>query len=260
MGHVFERLRARWPGYIAGDRLPSVWRPGPRPACCYGLALAPQSAFDEQRDLFARMSSWDAQCVQLLRRLESGRAPLVLDLFCGAGGASEGARRVSASVCGVDRDPQPAFSARFGDEWFALGDALDAELLRGLVRRLRPFVIWASPPCQGYSSQTFGGDESTEPRLIAAVRDVLVGTGVPFIIENVRGAASEMPAAVTVWGQFFGLRTARPRLLEGGNGLELSIPNSLLAGGEPLRRASCLGRHARYPRLDGFDRPMAHAC
>ena len=43
--------------------------------------------------------------------------------------------------------------------------------------------------------------------------------GLPYIIENVRGAANELsPESLTLRGQDFGLETERPRLFEAGNG------------------------------------------
>ena len=261
LAHLRSRLRSRWPEWRVGARMPAIWRPVRSPACGYGMRVASGLEFEAQAARFDQVLQWDAQALKLLQRLESGRAPAFLDLFCGDGGVSEGGRRVGATPVGVDLSDHPGYRARFGDEWFALGDALDVELLRGLVRRLRPFAIWASPECQGYSTQTFGGAPSEVGRLIAVVRDVLTEIGLPFIIENVRGASGDMSAeALVLWGQDFGLRTSRPRLLEGGGGLRLRPSEHLAATGALLRSRCCLGRHARYPRLDVYGLPMAHAC
>lgn len=106
--------------------------------------------------------------------------------------------------------PQPAFVARFGSEQFEIGDALDRELLRYLIRRFQPLGIWASPPCEGYSTADFAGVASRVERLIAEVRDALIETGLPFVIENVQGAASAMsPSAVVLRGQDYGLQVER---------------------------------------------------
>ena len=115
----------------------------------------------------------------------------MLDLFCCAGGVTEGFRRAGGTAFGVDADDQPAYVARFGERWFQIGDALDRQVLRGLVRRLRPIAIWASPPCEARSTVTFGsGHNSEAPRLISQTREMLEELGLPYIIENVRGASA----------------------------------------------------------------------
>ena len=48
--------------------------------------------------------------------------------------------------------------------------------------------------------------------MIAVVRDVLLSLGVPYVIENVLGARSELREPVELWGQLFGLTTDRARL------------------------------------------------
>jgi DNA (cytosine-5)-methyltransferase 1 len=58
--------------------------------------------------------------------------------------------------------------------------------------RLSDFAaIHASPPCQGYTRGN-AGRVTKWPRLIPAVRDLLIQTGLPYVIENVRDAAPHM--------------------------------------------------------------------
>ena len=206
--HVFNRLRRRWQTGRGMPRpAPAVWRPVPVTACRYGLDLASDEEFAAQRRRAERAQAWDARCVTLLKRLSSGATPVVLDLFCCAGGVSEGFRRAGASSVGVDKEEQPCWVQRFGQENFLKGDALDRGLVRRLVRKHhKPMAVWASPPCEASSTATFDGVGSRAPRLISATRDLLLELGLPFIIENVGGASREMHDATRLVGQDFGLR------------------------------------------------------
>ena len=127
--------------------------------------------------------------------------PRLLDLFCGAGGASVGYARAGFEVVGVDIAPQPHYPFRF-----VQADALTFPL-DGFD------VIHASPPCQGYSiaNNIWGLDH---PKLIDVMRARLRANGLPWILENVNGAWKDMPSAVRLCGTQFGLRTYRHRLFE----------------------------------------------
>jgi DNA (cytosine-5)-methyltransferase 1 len=144
----------------------------------------------------------------------SGR-PKLLDLFCCAGGAAKGYHDAGWDVFGVDirLSPRYPFAAHRGD---ALG--VLAALLRGekvaFVHRdgrvehlgLADFdAIHASPPCQGYTAMRHAPGAKGAPRLIAAVRDELAATGLPWVIENVEEARSEMRSPVMLCGTSFGL-------------------------------------------------------
>lgn len=131
--------------------------------------------------------------------------PMLLDLCCGAGGAAMGYRRAGFDVYGVDIDPQPNYPF-----WFHQGDALDvqASLLIGeLVRFRNPagevayrtlddFVgAHASFPCQAENPLTTGTNKRpnkvkgvVHPQLIPHGRDLLLATGLPWVIENTAGA------------------------------------------------------------------------
>jgi DNA (cytosine-5)-methyltransferase 1 len=49
-------------------------------------------------------------------------------------------------------------------------------------------AIAASPPCQHASAGTRAQDRSRYPRLIEPTRELLIQTGLPYVIENVKGA------------------------------------------------------------------------
>lgn len=127
-----------------------------------------------------------------------------LDLFCGAGGISMGLHRAGFDVTGVDLYPQPRYPFRFFQ-----GDALAADLT-GYD------LICASPPCQAYCGMQrlneAKGTAKVHPMLIDPVREKLVASGLPYIIENVVGAPMLDP--VMLCGSMFGLRVRRHRLFE----------------------------------------------
>jgi DNA (cytosine-5)-methyltransferase 1 len=136
--------------------------------------------------------------------------PRLLDLFCGAGGAAMGYSRAGFEVVGVDIKPQPRYPFEFVQD-----DAL--ELLRDQLDDVRISsafdAIHASPPCQAYMtmSNRWGSDY---PELIDEVRDLLMATGLPWVIENVAGARPSMRSPYRLTGEMFGLGVHRPRLFE----------------------------------------------
>ena len=129
----------------------------------------------------------------------------LLDLFCGAGGATVGYQRAGFEVTGVDVSPQARYP---GDEFVragALGWLAAADLSKFSA-------IHASPPCQGYSTQT--ADKSRHSRLIEPLRNLLVASGLPYVIENVEGANKDLINPVRLCGSSFGLDVRRHRYFE----------------------------------------------
>ncbi len=134
--------------------------------------------------------------------------PLLLDLFCGAGGCSAGYSRAGFDVVGVDNRPQPNYPFPF-----IQGDAL--ELLADPDFMAQFDAIAASPPCQHYSQATaWRGDRDNHPDLIGPTRDLLIATGLPYVIENVEGARHELRRPIMLCGSDFGLRVQRHRFFE----------------------------------------------
>jgi DNA (cytosine-5)-methyltransferase 1 len=135
--------------------------------------------------------------------------PVLLDLFCGAGGAAAGYHAAGFTVIGVDLAPQPNYPYEF-----IQGDAL-AVLTSSLIDDRNVVAIHASPPCQRYSTVTsVQGDRESHPDLIGPTRDALVRTGLPYIIENVEGARKHMIDPVRLCGSSFGLDLRRHRYFE----------------------------------------------
>jgi len=129
----------------------------------------------------------------------------LLDLFCCGGGAGMGYDLAGFEVTGVDINPQPKYPF-----FFIQGGAL--EYVKAHGRKYD--AVHASPPCQGYSHLTPIQNKGNHKRIISAVRDLLIWTGNPYVIENVAGARTELINPVMLCGSMFGLRTQRHRYFE----------------------------------------------
>lgn len=163
----------------------------------------------------------------------------LLDLFCGAGGAAEGYRRAEFSeIVGVDIHPQPHYPFDF-----ELGDAIGF-LLEGKWKSFD--VIHASPPCQAYSvTRNIGGRATSYQQLIPLLRDLLIKTRKPYIIENVVGAPLVEP--IMLCGTMFRLKVFRHRLFE-------SSPKILLSPGHPCHpRGATIASYRGYSCFERAD-------
>lgn len=151
----------------------------------------------------------------------SDMRPVLLDFFCGAGGAAYGYYLKGLRVIGFDTDPTMLRDYPF--ECVQI-DALRAlEYLRAvgflsvgsdLVVLSDVAAIHASPPCQAFSDlQKRSGWQY--PELIEPTRELLEEIGKPYIIENVDNAPLRDP--VMLCGTMFfteALRVLRHRLFE----------------------------------------------
>ena len=137
----------------------------------------------------------------------SNTRPRLLDLFCGAGGAAMGYHRAGFDVTGVDIVDQPDYPFTFhrGDAMTWPLDGFD--------------VIHASPPCQAFtttSAKHRGKDSLADRRvdLLTPTLERLRPLTIPWVVENVAGAASMMRTTLLLHGGMFGLGVHRPRLFE----------------------------------------------
>jgi DNA (cytosine-5)-methyltransferase 1 len=164
--------------------------------------------------------------------------PRLLDLFCGAGGAAVGYHRGGFDVVGVDIRKQPNYPFRF--EW---DDALEY-----VAEHAHEYdAIHASPPCQGYSVANNIHRRDDHPLLIAQVRNALIASGLPYVIENVEGAKKDMCSPVTICGLSVGCNVRRHRLFECS--FPVMVPPCgdhsgdwlIVFGGTPRRRGKKVG-------------------
>lgn len=161
------------------------------------------------------------------------KKPLLLDLFCGAGGAAAGYAHAGFEVIGVDIAPQPHFPYEwYQDDALLVLDTLLAELTWQGYRMHDFTVIHASPPCQGYSRTRHIHQEREHLLLLDLVRERLQKMGLPWIMENVAGAP--MPSFLMLCGTHFGLQVYRHRQFETSHLLfapgPCSHPRELLSG------------------------------
>jgi DNA (cytosine-5)-methyltransferase 1 len=135
--------------------------------------------------------------------------PRLLDLCCGAGGASRGYDLAGFDVTGIDISPQPNYPYAF-----RRADALEAlqDYLGGGDGAYDAFH--ASFPCQRWTAygRRGGGVGDGYPDLITAGRELLKATRRPYVIENVPGAPLDNP--IQLCGTGFGLDVQRHRLFE----------------------------------------------
>ena len=138
--------------------------------------------------------------------------PKLLDLFSGAGGAAMGYHRAGFDVVGVDLAPMPRYPFEFvqADAMTYPLDGFDA--------------IHASPPCQDHMrSRMRDQQDHGTAWMLAATRERLQASGVPWVIENVPGAP--MRADLELCGCAVGLpEIERKRWFETSPPLFLLLP------------------------------------
>jgi DNA (cytosine-5)-methyltransferase 1 len=166
----------------------------------------------------------------ILKASTPSRKPRLLDLFCCAGGAGMGYKKAGFEVVGVDISAQPHNPLPF----------IQADALNLDPKFIATFdAIHASPPCQSYSDLAKrNGNAHAWPRLIEPVREMLIDTGLPYVIENVEGAPLIDP--VVLCGTMFPrLRVLRHRLFEANFNI---VPPP----------------HKKHPKVHTFDKRKSH--
>jgi DNA (cytosine-5)-methyltransferase 1 len=176
------------------------------------------------------------------------RRPRLLDLFCCEGGAAVGYHRAGFDVVGVDIVDRSNYPFDF-----IRADAITVDL-DGFD------AYHASPPCQAHTTMSNrhrgqGGKADSHVDLIDAVRQRLVGTGRPYVIENVPGARKQLRNPVVLTGGMFGLRVERPRLFE-SNVLLLAPPAARVVNPVGVYGKAHDGRRL-FTRADGSEQRAA---
>lgn len=126
----------------------------------------------------------------------------VLELFAGEGGATRGLLDAGCEVVAVDSS-YPRLR-RNPSRHRVLGDAFEAG--RALLAGGGFDWVWASPPCQRYSRGNAANDTSGYPDLIGPTRDMLLASGLPYVIENVEDARGYLRDPLMLCGTEFNLR------------------------------------------------------
>ncbi|MFF8511254.1 DNA methylase [Streptomyces sp. NPDC015492] len=142
--------------------------------------------------------------------------PLLLDLFCCAGGAGTGYDRAGFDVVGVDIRPRPNYPFQF-----VQADALEylaARIASGEIERFA--FVHSSPPCQAGCALTVGTNQSkgwggTHVDLVPPTRVLLEASSLPYVIEQPNGRA-EIRKDLTLCGEQFSLGVIRHRNFELG--------------------------------------------
>lgn len=149
---------------------------------------------------------------------------LVLDLYCGCGGAAMGIKRacekkhIDVKIFGVDIVEQPDYPFFFYKQ----------DISKTKRMSLQYDFVWASPPCQAYSQAAAYNRSHGKiyPELIDFTRELI--QGIPYCIENVPQAPIRHDVILT--GTHFGLPTVRKRAFELNGFFALSTPRYPVKG------------------------------
>ena len=144
--------------------------------------------------------------------------PVIIDGCCCAGGAGYGYDRAGFRVIGIDNRPMPNYPFEFHQ-----GDIL--EVLQAIADGREPWpgapepaAIHVSPPCQFKARVTaWRGARENHPDLLTPTLEILSGTAVPWVVENVPEACPPLRPDYMLCGTQFGLNVRRHRAFMRGN-------------------------------------------
>ena len=195
-----------------------------------------------------------------------------VDLFCGAGGLSEGFRQAGfAILCGSDNDPDAmaTYAANFPEAAAITGDIRAADVKEQILNvARRATVLIGGPPCQAFSQVRNHARVIDDPRnaLYREFVDILRQTLPPaFVVENVTGmdqmgVREQIASDLSLDGEYtvlpqvvdaadFGVPQTRKRLLFIGVRASSGMMPPVLSGSEATQ-AITLARFtgSRRPR------------
>lgn len=152
------------------------------------------------------------------------RRPVILDCFCGAGGAAMGYHQAGYDVVGIDIMDQPRYPFKF----------LQGDALAYLKRKWHKYdAIHASPPCQKFTRGAMRWDAGgNHLDLLTPTLDFLETLPIPWVVENVEQAATKfrsMTPDIILCGTMFGLGVFRHRAFQSNVALE-GLPHAPHAG------------------------------
>jgi len=182
-----------------------------------------------------------------------GNPPRVVDLFCGAGGLSEGFRQAGFRVAaGADNDPDAmaTFARNFPEAQLIVGDIRSAENKERVLQASRGVsVLIGGPPCQAFSQVRNHTRMIDDPRnsLYREFVEVLAESlPLAFVMENVTGldqmgARDQIETDLSLDGEYqvrpqvvdaadVGVPQTRKRLLFVGVRASLGISPPLVQG------------------------------
>lgn len=194
-----------------------------------------------------------------------------IDLFCGAGGLSEGFRQAGFTIAaGSDNDPDAmaTYRANFPEAWAVTGDIRSAAVKEQILDTARhASVLIGGPPCQAFSQVRNHTRMIDDPRntLYKEFVDVLKQVlPIAFVVENVTGmdqmgVREQIAADLSLEGEYtvlpqvvdaadFGVPQTRKRLLFVGVRASSGMKPPELAGSDATQAVT-------FARFLGFRRP-----
>ena len=169
-----------------------------------------------------------------------------LDLYCGGGGAALGMKWAGFDeVVGIDIIPRPNYHG----DYFIQAD------IHHLPINIHDFdFVWASPPCQRFSTSTQCRKKKREkyPDLIPITRDILKGH--PYTcIENVPQAP--IHSHLVLWGASVGLETIKRKRIFELSFWVFPLPKPDLKMGTYLTITGSMGSNSMFYRRKAQGKP-----